>query len=47
MRGSGEFAGLLRQRFNVATRKLGYAGDGRYQLDKTKFTRCKEQQSLF
>ncbi len=38
MRGSGPYAELLRTRFALAKRKLGFAGaDERYDLDTTLF----------
>jgi hypothetical protein len=38
MRGTGEFAELLEQRFHVACRRLGFNDKQRYQdLDSTRF----------
>jgi hypothetical protein len=38
MRGTGPYAQLLRTRFDLAKRKLGFAGaEERYQLDTTLF----------
>ena len=47
MRGSGEFAQLLRRRFEVAYRKLGFAKHQRFQLDSSQFTPQREQLALF
>jgi len=38
MRGEGEFAELIRQRFHIATRKLGFGRGRDVQLDDSKFT---------
>jgi len=38
MRGEGEFAELIRQRFHIATRKLGFGRGRDVQLDNSKFT---------
>ena len=38
MRGEGEFAELIRQRFHIATRKLGFGRSRDVQLDDSKFT---------
>jgi DNA repair photolyase len=38
MRGEGEFAELIRQRFHIATRKLGFGRGREVSLDSAKFT---------
>ena len=48
MRGEGQFAQLLRTRFDVACRRLGLNAGERTRLDTTKFRRSgPEQRSLF
>lgn len=47
MVGTGEFAELLRQRFEVAARRLGFNNDERFELDYTRFRRTNEQLTLF
>ena len=49
MRGSGVFADLLQQRFNIASRKLGFKSIGKEHssLDSSLFIRVNEQLALF
>jgi len=42
MRGEGEFAELIRQRFHIATRKLGFGRGRDVQLDNSKFAAPRE-----
>ncbi len=47
MVGTGEFAQLIRKRFEVASRRLGFNNDDRFQLDYSQFRRHNEQLTLF
>ena len=47
MVGTGAFAELLHKRWDVASRKLGYENDTRFELDTTLFRRSHHQMSLF
>ncbi|MBO6703593.1 MAG: PA0069 family radical SAM protein [Pseudomonadales bacterium] len=47
MIGTGEFAMLLHNRWRIASRKLGYDTDARFELTTKWFTRHNEQLSLF
>lgn len=47
MVGTGEFAMLLHNRWRVASKKLGFENDRRFELDTTLFRRGNEQLSLF
>ena len=37
MRGTGEYAALLKKRFGIASRRLGYAAIERFDLDTSQF----------
>ena len=47
MRGEGQYAELLRSRFDVACRRLGLKADKRYRVDTGRFRRPETQGSLF
>lgn len=47
MTGTGQFADLLRQRWQIASRRLGYRNDDRLALDRDQFVRLHEQLKLF
>ena len=47
MVGTGEFARLLHNRWRVASRRLGYRNDLRFELDTGRFRRTNEQLTLF
>jgi len=47
MSAEGVFADLIRKRFNVAAKKLGFESDRRFVLDTSRFKRVNEQLSLF
>jgi DNA repair photolyase len=47
MSGQGAFADLIKQRFQLAVRKLGFLREDRLALDTTQFVRKNEQLSLF
>ena len=48
MRGSGEFASLLRQRWRISHRQLGFdASENRFELDCSQFRRHPQQMNLF
>lgn len=47
MSGEGEYARVIRQRFDIAARKLGFAQTERFDLDCTRFQRGFDQLSLF
>jgi DNA repair photolyase len=47
MTGTGQFADLIRQRWLIASRKLGYRNEDRFDLDGSQFVRINEQLDLF
>lgn len=47
MRGSGHFADLLRQRFELTSQRLGFRNDERWGLDSTRFRVNGPQPGLF
>ena len=47
MRGSGAFADLLQQRFDVACRRLGFKRGEHTSLDSSLFKRVNQQLALF
>lgn len=47
MRGRGQFAEMIRKRFEVASRKTGLTGGSRFDLDTSRFRRANHQLALF